>query len=277
MKKTVFIAILTSLIAFSGCRTTRMAKLEKTNDFDELYKGAIAYYEQGKYSRAQLLFEKISPFYRGTVEAEKVQFYWAYSLYYQGLYQLSSFRFKTFYQTYGRSEYAEESEYLSAYALFKDAPQANLDQTSSEEAVIAMQNFLNRWPASQYYTEANDIIDELQVRFETKAYQKAKLYHRLTSGLSYRNYLEAAIITFDAFKNDFPDSNYIEELLYLSVETEFKLADNSITSKKKERLTQTVAYYNEFIEKYPISEYTAKVTDYYKQSIKQLNDINKSL
>jgi outer membrane protein assembly factor BamD len=65
--------------------------------------------------------------------------------------------------------------------------------------------------------------------------------------------------------------------LYLSVETEFKLADNSITSKKKERLTQTVAYYNEFIEKYPISEYTAKVTDYYKQSIKQLNDINKSL
>jgi outer membrane protein assembly factor BamD len=277
MKKTVFIAILTSLIAFSSCKTTRLAKLEKTNDFDELYKGAIAYYEQGKYAKSQLLFEKISPFYRGTIEAEKVQFYWAYSLYYQGLYQLASFRFKTFYQTYGRSEYAEESEYLAAYSLYKDAPDANLDQSSSEEAVIAMQNFLNRWPASQYYTEANNIIDELQVRFETKAYQKAKLYHRLTSGLSYRNYLEAAIVTFDAFKNDFPDSKYIEELLYLSVETEFKLADNSITSKKKERLNKTVLYYKEFVEKYPISEYTDKVTDFYDRSIKQLNEINKSL
>ena len=174
MKKTVLIALLATLISLSSCRTTRLAKLEKSNDFDELYKGAIAYYEQGKYGKAQLLFEKISPYYRGTTEAEKVQFYWAYSLYYQGLYQLASFRFKTFYQTYGRSEYAEESEYLSAYALYKDAPDANLDQTSSEEAVIAMQNFLNRWPASKYYVEANAIIDELQVRFETKAYQKAK-------------------------------------------------------------------------------------------------------
>lgn len=277
MKKTVFLAFLTMLIAFSSCKTTRLAKLEKTNDFDELYKGAIAYYEQGKYAKAQLLFEKISPYYRGTIEAEKVQFYWAYSLYYQGLYQLASFRFKTFYQTYGRSEYAEESEYLAAYSLYKDAPDANLDQTSSEEAVVAMQNFLNRWPASQYYVEANKIIDELQVRFETKAYQKAKLYHRLTSGLSYRNYLEAAIVTFDAFKNDFPDSKYIEELLFLSVETEFKLADNSIISKKKERLNKTVAYYREFTEKYPISEYTEKVTDYYNRSKKQLDELNKSL
>lgn len=276
MKKTVLIALLATLISLSSCRTTRLAKLEKSNDFDELYKGAIAYYEQGKYGKAQLLFEKISPFYRGTAEAEKVQFYWAYSLYYQGLYQLASFRFKTFYQTYGRSEYAEESEYLSAYALYKDAPDANLDQTSSEEAVIAMQNFLNRWPASKYYVEANAIIDELQVRFETKAYQKAKLYHRLTSGLSYRNYLEAALITFDAFKNDYPDSKYIEELLYLSVETEFKLADNSIVSKKKERFSKTVAYYKEFVEKYPNSEYSEKVSDYYNRSIKELAELNKS-
>lgn len=276
MKKTVFIALLATLISLSSCRTTRLAKLEKSNDFDELYKGAIAYYEQGKYGKAQLLFEKISPYYRGTADAEKVQFYWAYSLYYQGLYQLASFRFKSFYQTYGRSEYAEESEYLAAYSLYKDAPDANLDQTSSEEAVIAMQNFLNRWPASQYYVEANKIIDELQVRFETKAYQKAKLYHRLTSGLSYRNYLEAALVTFDAFKNDFPDSKYIEELLYLSVETEFKLANNSITSKKKERFAKTVDYYKEFVEKYPNSEYSEKVADYYSRSIKELAELNKS-
>jgi outer membrane protein assembly factor BamD len=139
-----------------------------------------------------------------------------------------------------------------------------------------MQNFLNRWPASKYYVQANAIIDELQVRFETKAYQKAKLYHRLTSGLSYRNYLEAALITFDAFKNDYPDSKYIEELLYLSVETEFKLANNSITSKKKERFAKTVDYYREFVEKYPNSIYSEKVSDFYNRSIKELAELNKS-
>ena len=213
MKKTVFLALFAVIISLQSC-ANRLAKLEKSDDYEELYQGAIALYEQGKYSKAQLIFEKISPYYRGDIAGEKVHFYWAYSLYYQKLYQLASFRFKNFYQTYGRSSYAEEAEYMAAYSLYRDSPEANLDQTSSEEAVVAMQNFLNRWPASQYYGDANNIIDELQVRFETKAYMKAKLYHKLTTGLSYKNYLEAAIVTFDAFKNDYPDSKYNEELLY---------------------------------------------------------------
>ena len=105
-----------------------------------------------------------------------------------------------------------------------------------------MQNFLNRYPASRYYEEANAIIDELQVRFETKAYNTAKLYYRLSTGLSFRNYLEAALVTFEAFKEDYPDSKYNEELMYLSVETSFKLANNSILSKKKERLIKRLRY-----------------------------------
>ena len=275
MKKTVFLALFAIIISLQSC-ANRLAKLEKSDDYEELYQGAIALYEQGKYNKAQLIFEKISPFYRGDIAGEKVHFYWANSLYYQRLYQLASFRFKDFYQTYGRSQYAEEAEYMAAYSLYLDSPQANLDQTSSEEAVVAMQNFLNRFPASQYYSQANNIIDELQVRFETKAYMKAKLYHRLTKGLSFKNYLEAAIVTFDAFKNDFPDSNYIEELLYLSVETEFKLAENSILTRKKERYSKTVEYYNEFNDKYPNSEYMGEVKAWFNKSIKELQELNKT-
>jgi outer membrane protein assembly factor BamD len=274
MRKTVVLTLFVGVSVMFGC-TTRLAKLEKTADFDELYKGAIAYYEQGKYGKAKLLFEKVSPYYRGTLEAEKVQFYWAYCEYYQRLYTLAAFRFKNFYQTYGRSEYAEEAEYMHAYSLYQDAPDANLDQTSSEEAVVAMQNFLNRRPASQYYVRANEIIDELQVRFETKAYERAKLYYKLSTGLSFRNYLEAALVTFDSFKADFPDSKYNEELMYLSIETNYKLADNSITSRKKERFQKTVAYYNEFLERYPNSEYLAQAQDYLEQSQKELEALNK--
>ena len=80
------------------------------------------------------------------------------------------------------------------------------------------------------------MIDELQVRFETKAYETAKLYYKLTTGLSYQNYLEAALITFETFKVDYPDSDYNEELLFLSIETSFKLAENSIRSKKERTL-----------------------------------------
>lgn len=274
MRKTVVLTLFVGVSVLFGC-TTRLAKLEKSADFDELYKGAIAYYEQGKYAKAKLLFEKVSPYYRGTIEAEKVQFYWAYCEYYQGLYSLASFRFKNFFQTYGRSEYAEESEFMHAFALFKDAPDANLDQTSSEEAVIAMQTFLNRRPASQYYVRANSIIDQLQVRFETKAYERAKLYHKLSTGLSFRNYLEAAIVTFESFKADFPDSRFNEELMFLSIETGYKLAENSITLKRKERFTKTIEYYNAFIDRYPQSEYLKEAMVFLEESKKEIQALNK--
>jgi outer membrane protein assembly factor BamD len=274
MRKTVVLTLFVGISMLFGC-TTRLAKLERSADFDELYKGAIAYYEQGKYGKAKILFEKVSPYYRGTIEAEKVQFYWAYTEYYQGLYTLSSFRFKNFYQTYGRSNYAEEAEYMHAYSLYKDSPDSNLDQTSSQEAVVAMQNFINKRPASTRYEEATRIIDELQVRFETKAYERAKLYHRLSKGLSFRNYLEAAIITFDSFKDDFPDSKYNEELMFLSIETGYTLAENSISSKRKERFQKTILYYNDFIARYPESKYLGQANDLFEKSRKELEAINK--
>lgn len=273
MKKTPFLLLLLVIMALQTSCKSSLAKLERSNDYNELYNGAITYYERGKYEKAKLLFERIYPFFRGSEQAEKIRYYWAYSEYYQGLYQLAAYQFKEFYQTFGRSPLAEEAQYMEAYSLYLDAPDANLDQGSSEQAVLAMQNFLNRYPASQYYQRANNIIDELQVRFETKAYETAKLYYRLTTGLSYRTYLEAALVTFEAFKEDYPDSKYNEELLYLSVETSYKLADNSIIGKRKERFNKTLDLYKEFKDKYPESQYTSRVEDYYEQSIQELNKL----
>ena len=273
MKKTSFLILFLAVFTLiTGC-ASEFVKLERSNDYEEMYEGAIALYEKGKYERAKLIFERIYPYYRGSEQAEKIRYYWAYCEFYQHLYQLSAYQFKEFYQTFGRSPLAEEAQYMEAYSLYLDAPDADLDQASSEQAVLAMQNFLNRYPASQHYQEANEIIDELQIRFETKAYETAKLYYRLTTGLSYRTYLEAALVTFESFKEDYPDSKYNEELLFLSVETSYKLADNSITGKRKERFDKTVDLYQEFMEKYPESEYLSQVQDYYDQTKKELNKL----
>lgn len=273
MKKApVFVIIVAILMVFTSC-TTKLARLERSNDYEELFNGALAFYEKGQYAKAKVLFERIQPFYRGSEYSEKIRYYWAYSEYYMGLYQLSAYQFGVFYQTYGRSPLAEEAQFMEAYSLYLDSPDADLEQSSSEEAVIAMQDFLNRYPASKYYDQANEIIDELQVRFETKAYETAKLYYKLSTGLSFRNYLEAALTTFQAFKSDYPDSKYNEELMFLSVETSFKIANNSITSARKERFDRTINYYRDFVERYPESEYTKQVQDYYNRSIKELDKL----
>lgn len=271
MKKTALFFLLIALIGLNFSCTTRISKLERTNDFEELFEAAIAFYEQGRYDKAKMYFERIQPYYRGALEGEKIRYYWAYCEYYSGFYQLAAFQFKEFYRTYGRSPFAEEAQFMEAYSLYQASPDSELDQTSSEEAVVAMQNFLNRFPASQYYEDANRMIDELQVRFEKKAYETAKLYYRLSTGLSYRNYLDAALVTFETFKEDYPDSDYNEELLFLSIETSYKLAENSITSKKKERFDKTLELYRELTMKFPESEYMTKATDYQSKSIEELN------
>jgi len=274
MKKSAQIFIFGFLLIFlASCKTTRISKIERANDYEELFQAAVAYFEQGRYDKAKLYLERVTPYYRGTLESEKIKYYWAYSEYYLGYYQLAAYQFRDFYTTYGRSPWAENAQYMEAYSLYLDSPDANLDQSSSEEAVVAMQDFLNRYPASEHYSEANDMIDELQVRFEKKAYETAKLYYRLTTGLSYKNYLEAALITFETFKDDYPDSKYNEELLYLSVDVSYKLAENSIISKKKERFDKMFELYREFKVKYPESQYTAMVEDYYERSQKELESI----
>jgi len=273
MKKAPILFILSVLlIGLSGC-TTQMARLEKSSNYVELLNGAIAFYEKGQYSKAKTLFEKIQPIYQGTEYAEKIRYYWAFSEYYMGLYQLSAYQFSVFYNTYARSPLAEEAQYMEAYSLYLDSPGPDLEQSSSEEAVLMMQDFLNRYPVSQYYQEANGIIDELQVRFETKAYQTAKLYYKLSTGLSFRNYLEAALTTFQTFKRDFPDSKYNEELMFLSVETSFKLANNSIAKLRQERFESTLKLHQDFISRFPVSEFSDRINDYYEKSSNELNKL----
>lgn len=274
MKKSAFLWVFgMCILILSSCGTTRITKLERTNDYEELFQAAVAYYEQGRYDKAKMYLEKITPYYRGSLESEKIKYYWAKSEYYLGYYQLAAYQFKEFYRTFGRSPFAEEAMFLEAYSLYLDSPDAELDQSSSEEAVVAMQNYINRYPASPRAKEADKMIDELQVRFETKAYETAKLYYKLTTGLSYKNYLEAALITFETFKVDYPDSDYNEELLFLSIETSFKLADNSIRSKKKERFDKMYELYSEFQDKFPESQYMSEAKNYYERSQEQLNRI----
>ncbi len=273
MKKAPILLTLCSLIlVLSGC-TTKLVKLERSNSYGELFNGAVAFYEKGQYGKAKILLERIQPFYRGSEYSEKIRYYWAYCEFYSGLYQLAAYQFDVFYSTYARSPLAEEAQYMEAYSLYLDSPGPDLEQNSSQEAVLAMQTFLNKYPASQYYEEANEIIDELQVRFETKAYRTAKLYYKLSTGLSYRNYLEAALVSFQSFKSDYPDSKFNEELMFLSIETSFKLADNSITSLKKERYDKTINFYKDFVDRFPVSGFSKKAKDYYDQSINAINKL----
>ncbi len=258
------IAIYLSLaLTILGC--SKFRKIQKSGDWKTKYDAAIQYYETKDYHRTTILLEEILPIIRGTKEAELGNFYFAYAYFYQKQYILSAHHFNEFVTIYGRSEYVMEAAYMHAYSLYAQSPDYQLDQTTTYEAVAAMQNFLNKYPSSQYASDADKIIDEMQVKLETKAYNTAKLYHKL------RRY-KSALVAFDNFKSDYPDSEFNEEIAFLNIETAFDLAEVSIRSKQEERYRNTVAFYETFVDKYPNSGYLKDAEKIYAKSIEEITN-----
>jgi outer membrane protein assembly factor BamD len=249
-KHFIILSWLVLIVLFSSCNNFR--KIQKSGDWELKYRAALEYYDQEEYFKASTLFEEIIPILRGRPEAERVQFYFAYAHYYQKQYLLSSHYFQTFYTIYSRSELAEEAMYMHAYSLFLDSPEFNLDQTSTYDAIYAMQNFLNTFPNSGYKQQANQIIDQLQVKLEEKAYKSALQYYRLEKYHG-GEALKAALISFDNFQKEYPDSELNEDISFFKIECSYKLAKSSIRSRQRERLMDTIDYYEYFIDNYPSS------------------------
>lgn len=252
----IFILVLTA-----SC--SKFGKLRKSSDWKLKYEAALAYYEKGEYYKANVLLEEVLPIIRGSEEDERAQFYFANTFFHQKQYTMSAHHYKTFYSTFSRSEWAEEAMYMHAYSTYLESPQHNLDQTNTYEAIQAMQNFINRYPYSKFKDKATDIINKLQVKLEDKAYENAKLYYKL------RRY-KAALIAFENFKNDYPDSRLNEEISFLEIETEFNYAKESILSKQKERYNTVIELYQNFVDVYPNSKFLKNAQSYYDGAINQL-------
>ena len=246
------------LLLFDSC--SKFRKVQKSEDWKVKYEAAIKYYKDEDYYRASILFEEIMPLVRGQKEGELAQFYYSYCNYYQKQYQLAEYYFKTFYQTYSRSPYAEEAEFMHAYSLYRESPIYKLDQTSTKEAIEAMQLFINRNLNSKYLSESSAIIQEMQIKLETKSYENSKQYFKM--GL-----YKSAIIAFDNFAIDFPDSDLNEEISFLKFKSQYLLAQLSIPSKREERLKEAIEMYQEFLEDYPESEYFKEADKLYDNSV----------
>lgn len=244
-----------------GCGKFR--KIQKSGDWKVKYEAAVNYYEEEEYNRAIILLEEILPIIKGTKEAELGNYYFAYSYFHRQQYILSAHHFQEFITVYGRSEYVLEATYMQAYSLYLQSPDYQLDQTSTYEAISAMQSFINNYSTSEYADDADRIIDEMQVKLETKAYSTAKLYHKL------RRY-KSALVAFKNFKDDYPDSDYNQEIAYLNIEVSYDLAAVSITSKQEERFRSTIQFYQQFVDKYPNGEFLKEAEKIYAKSIEEI-------
>ena len=237
------------IITLASCN--EFQKVPKNEDIKVKYDMAEKYYENQEFRRASRLFEQILPKYRGKPQAERITFFYANSLLNMKSYMLAAYQFESFSKAYPKSQKVEEANYLASFAYYKISPTHSLDQKETAEAIDKLQEFINFYPDSEKMSDANDLVQELRLKLEFKAFEIAKQYNTI------RDY-KSAIIVLDDFISDYPGTPYREDALFYLLESSYELAVNSIDSKKVKRLDNAKKIYQELLSTYPESKYIDK-------------------
>ncbi len=259
MKKIGFLLLL--VLGVSSC--SEYHKVLNKGTIEQQYRLATEMFESKNYKKAIQLFEKITPGYRGKPQMERIQFMISSSYYETKQYSLSSYYFDRFTKNYPKSSKKEEAAYLAAHSYYLDSPIYSLDQTSTNEALVAMQGFIDQYPDSEMIPEANQKIKDLRYKLEKKAFETAKQYYHIAD-------YTAAITSFDNLISDYLGTSFREEAMYYKFMSSYELAMKSIFSKREARLVSAVKSYERLKRNYPNSEYL-------KDSDKMLEEINAKL
>lgn len=244
--------LISIFIFFSSCN--EFQRVLKSEDIKVKYDAAEKYYENQEFRRASRLFEQILPKYRGKPQAERVTFFYANSLLNTKKYIDAGYQFESFIKAYPLSQKVDEAAYLGAYSYYKTSPDFSLDQKETLTAIDKLQEFLNTYPYSEKMSQANDLVQELRIKLEYKAFEIAKQYNTI------RDY-KSALIVLEDFISDYPGTPYREDALFYLLDSSYELAVNSIQSKKLERLNNAKKLYDELIRTYPETKYLDKSND----------------
>lgn len=264
MKKLVY--ILLAVLVLNSC--SDFQKVMKSEDIALKYKTGEELFNAEKYSKANRLFEQIMPKYRGKPQAEKLTYMHAMCFYKLEQYYLSGYRFEQFVNSYPKSEKAEEAAFLSAKSYYEESPIYSKDIEETVKAIEKVQLFINSYPDSEYLSQANELVKELDFKLEKKAFEIAKQYNHIYD-------YKASIKSFNNFLLDFPGATLREDALYYRFNSEYNLAILSITSLKQERIRIALADYNALIKAYPETKYLDEANRL-KEELENAKEDNKS-
>ncbi len=248
MKQTFSYALcaVAAALFLSGC--SGMNALLKSGQPEQIYSKALEYYDIGKWQRAITLFEGVEHYYQGTSREDTVSFYKARCRFKNRDYETASTELDDFRRKFGRSAFIEDAEGMYALCFFFLSPAPSRDQTVTGQALIAINEFISRYPESSRVEEFKKINNELTERLHEKAYLNAYTYYKIGR-------YKSAITSLKNALKEYPESKHREEIMYLIVEASYRFASNSIADKQTDRYLAMLDSYLSFKEEFPESSH----------------------
>jgi outer membrane protein assembly factor BamD len=267
LKKTSLYTVLFLFFAMIMANCDGYNKLLKSSNYELKLEKAQEYYKKANYIKASALYEELIPVYKGSDKAEEIYYYFSYCNYHQGDYSLSQYHFKNYYRSFPNGKHAEECLFMNAFCYYLNSPVYKLDQTDTKNAMAELQNFIDTYPESSRIDSCNKINDILRGKLEHKERDIISQYFNISD-------YKAAIASSQNFIKDFPESNYIDEMIFIAIESYYLLAINSLETKKLERLNLAMESYLKLVDLYPNSSFLRKAESVYESCLKIKKNIN---
>jgi len=183
---------------------------------DVLYNQALANMDAGRLKEASKKFTAIDRQYPYSEWARKALVMGAYSYYKQKKYTDSINMAKRYIALYPTSQETAYAFYVIGLDYFRQIPDVSHDQGDSAKAVDALQEVVNRFPKSEYVSDAKTKIRFAREQMAGKDMQVGRYY------LERRQYL-AAIKRFRYVVENYSNTNQVEEALYRLVEANYAM------------------------------------------------------
>lgn len=256
------------LIIASSC--SEYQRLLKSTDSELKYSKAVEYFEKKDFMRAQTLFDEVSFYYKGTERSELVLNYLARCYMGQKDYYSASEYYKTYVRTYPKGQFAPESKFMIGYCYYLESPDARLDQTATNKAIQALQEFIDVFPDNERVLEVFQLIDDMFDKLAYKYLLNARLYYNLGNYLG--NNYESAVITAQNALKKYPSTKYREELSMLILEAKYAMATQSIKEKLLDRYRDTIDEYYSYSNEFPQGKYKKQAEKILKESKKIIKE-----
>ena len=275
MKKGIIIFSCVALL-MSSCKSEFNA-VYKYGDADAKYEYAKEFFARGKFQNASVLLQELVTMKKGSEEAQECLYLLGMAQYNNQDYEAASETFKKYGSSYPRGIYAEPAAFYVGQALFESSPEPRLDQSPTNGAINAYQQFMDLFPDSRLRARAQDRLYILYDKLIQKEYLSAELYYNLggyfgnINSNDESNY-NASIITAQNALKTYPYCSLREEFMLLIMKSKFQLAENSTQEKRLERYRDAEDECYGFINEFPESKNVATAEKFIAKCKKVIKD-----
>ena len=265
MNKTVIIASISALLMCS-C-TSEYQAVSKYGDNEMKYEFAKEAFARGKFQQASLLLQEVVTMKKGSDEAQECLYMLAMAQYSNMDYEAASETFKKYTTSYPRGLYAEPAYFYIGQSLYQSSPEPRLDQSPTNGAITAYQQFMDLYPDSRMRPQAQERLYELTDKLIQKEYLSAQLYYNLggyfgnINSNDESNYTASIITAQNTLKN-YPYCSLREDFMLLIMKSKFQLAENSSDEKRLDRYRDAEDECYGFINEFPDSKNVALAEKY---------------